>query len=293
MSLFLTDSFSVMSLGSIFVLISLGLYFTFGLLGLVNMLHGELMLLGAYFTFAVQQATGSPVIGFILAPIVVAMFGLLLERTIIRFFYDRILESLLATFGLSLIVRQAIQLLYSTVPRRVNDPLGGPFSVLGIGLPRWRLLIIAVDVLLIIAIQVLLSQSRFGIRARAVVRDPEFAGTMGINIGAIRAALFAMGAGLAGLAGSLMAPLSTLDPFFGLLFLVNAILVVILGGVGSFWGLVVAGFVLGGVLGILQFTVSTVVAQMLMLVVAGVGVRYRPLLVDLWLRHRPGVAKQY
>jgi branched-subunit amino acid ABC-type transport system permease component len=245
------------------------------------------MLLGAYFTFAVQQATGSPVIGFIFAPFVVAAIGLLLERTIIRFFYERILESLLATFGLSLIVRQAIQLFYSTVPRSVNDPLEGPFSVLGIGVPRWRLLIVAVDVLLIIAIRLLLSRSPFGIRARAAVQDPDFAATMGINVGAVRAGLFAIGAGLAGLAGSLMAPLRTLDPFFGLLFLVNAILVVILGGVGSFWGLVVAGVVLEGVLGILQFTVSTVIAQMLMLVVAGVGVRYRPFLVGLWLRHGP------
>ena len=293
MSLFLTNTFSVISLASIFVLVSLGLYFTFGLLGLVNMLHGELMLLGAYFTFAVQQATGSPVIGFILAPFVVAVIGLLLERTIIRFFYDRLLESLLATFGLSLIIRQAIQLFYSTVPRRVNDPLQGPFSVLGVGLPRWRLLIVAADVLLIIAIRVLLSRSRFGVRARAAVLDPDFAGTMGINVGAVRAGLFAIGAGLAGLAGALMAPLSTLNPFFGLLFLVNAILVVILGGVGSFWGLVVAGLVLGGVLGILQFSVSTVLAQMLMLVVAGVGVRYRPLLVELWLRYRPSHQPEY
>jgi urea transport system permease protein len=293
MSLFLTDSFSVISLASIFVLISLGLYFTFGLLGLVNMLHGELMLLGAYFAFAVQEATGSPVVGFIFAPLVVAVIGLVLERTIIRFFYDRILESLLATFGLSLIIRQAIQLFYSTVPRQVNDPLQGPFTVLGVGLPRWRLLIVAVDVLLIIGIRVLLSRSRFGVRARAAVQDPDFAGTIGINVGAVRAGLFAIGAGLAGLAGALMAPLSTLNPFFGLLFLVNAILVVILGGVGSFWGLVVAGLVLGGVLGILQFSVSTVLAQMLMLVVAAVGVRYRPLLVELWVRRRASHQLEY
>lgn len=280
MSDFLTNAFSVLSLGSIFVLIALGLHFTFGLLGLVNLAHGEFLLVGAYIAYAVQDATGSTVLGVVLAPFGAALLGLVIERSLLRFFYERPLDSLLATFGLSVIVRQGVQLLYSAVPRQVRDPLRGSFTLLDANIPRWRLLIVLVDVLVIAGASALLSRTRFGLRARASVRNAELAETMGIDVGLVRAALFTIGSGVAGLAGALLAPISTLDPQFGLLFLVNSFLVVILGGVGSLAGLVVGGLVLGGSLALLQLSIPTVLAQIVVLLIAVLGVRLRPWLLE-------------
>jgi urea transport system permease protein len=276
----LTNAFSVLSLASIFVLIALGLHFTFGLLGLVNLAHGEFLLVGAYVAYAVQQATGSTVAGVLLAPLGAALLAFVVERLFLRLFYERPLDSLLATFGLAVIVRQGVQLLYSSVPRQVRDPLRGSFTLFDINIPRWRLLILVVDVVLVVGIAALLSRTRFGLRARASVRNPVLAETMGIDVGWVRASLFALGSAVAGLAGALLAPISTLDPQFGLLYLVNAFLVVILGGVGSLTGLVVGGVVLGSSLALLQFVIPTVLAQIVVLVIAVLGVRLRPFLVE-------------
>jgi urea transport system permease protein len=276
----LTNAFSVVSLASVFVLIALGLHFTFGLLGLVNLAHGEFLLLGAYIAYAVQEASGSTVAGVVAAPFGAALIGLVVERALLRFFYERPLDSLLATFGLAVIIRQGVQLIYSAVPRQVRDPLRGSFDLFDVNIPRWRLLIVVVDVLLVAGIGALLSRTRFGLRARASVRNPELAETMGIDVGWVRAFVFAIGSGVAGAAGALMAPISTLDPEFGLLFLVNSFLVVILGGVGSLYGLVAGGVVLGCSLALLQFAIPTVLAQIVVLVIAVAGVRLRPFLVE-------------
>ena len=280
MSDLLTNAFSVVSLASIFILIALGLHFTFGLLGLINLAHGEFLLIGAYLAYAIQQATGSTVAGVLLAPIGAAAFGLAIERLLLRFFYERPLDSLLVTFGLALIVRQGVQLIYSSVPRQLRNPLRGAFTFFDVNIPKWRLLIVVVDVLLIVCISTLLSRTSFGLRARASVRNPVLAETMGVDVAWIRAALFAIGSGLAGLAGGLLAPISSLDPQFGLLFLVNAFLVVILGGVGSLGGLVLGGVMLGGSLALLQFVIPTVLAQIIVLVIAVLGVRLRPFLIE-------------
>lgn len=277
---FPTDSFNVIVLIAVFVLISLGLHFTFGLLNVVNLAHGEFLLIGAYTAFQVQETTGSVVLGIVLAPVAGAIVGLLMERGILRFLYDRPLDSLLATFGLAIITRQVVQLIYSANPRSVRDPIGGSFSVAGFNVPWWRLVVVIAAVGLVILVSVILARTVFGLHARATVRNPALAETMGINVGVMRAALFALGSAVAGLAGALLAPLNTLDPQFGLLFLVNSFLVVILGGQGSLRGLVVAAVVLGGSLSIMQFVISTVYAQIIVLVIAIVGVRLRPVLAE-------------
>ncbi len=275
----LTDLFSVVALMGVFVLIALGLHFTFGMLNLVNLVHGEFLLIGAYTAYSIERATGNVVLGMALAPVVAGAVALPMERGLLRFLYERPLDSLLATFGLAVIIRQTVQLAYSAVPRSVSDPLRGSFQVLGVNVPRWRLVIVVAVLLLILGMWLLLNRTPFGLRARATVRNPTLAATMGIDIGWMRAWMFVMGSAIAGLAGSLLAPINTLDPQFGLLFLVNSFLVVILGGQGSLAGLVVAGMVLGGSLSLLQFVIPTVFAQIVVLVIAVLGVRVRPLLV--------------
>lgn len=272
------DSFNVIVLAAVFVLVATGLHFTFGMLNVVNLVHGELILIGAYTTLQVQKATGNVVLGMALAPVVAALIGLAMERGVLRFLYDRPLDSLLATFGLSVIIRQVVQFTFSPNPQTVRNPIGGSFLLGGFNLPWWRLLIVVVTGLLVFGVIQFLQRSRFGLNARATVVNPVLAETMGINIGAVRAGLFMLGAAIAGLAGAMLAPISTLNPQFGLLFLVNSFLVVIIGGKGSLRGLVVAGALLGGTLAALQFVMSTVLAQILILAIAMIGVRVRPLL---------------
>jgi urea ABC transporter permease protein UrtB len=271
------DSFNVVVLAAVFVLVATGLHFTFGMLNVVNLVHGELILIGAYTALQFQRTTGNALFGIVLAPVVAGLVGVAIERGILRFLYDRPLDSLLATFGLSVIIRQVVQFIFSPNPQTVRAPIGGSFLLAGFNIPWWRLIIVLVTVGLMVGVIQFLQRSRFGLNARATVANPVLAETMGINTGAVRAGLFALGSGIAGLAGAMLAPISTLNPQFGLLFLVNSFLVVIIGGKGSLRGLVVAGIVLGGSLAALQFLMSTVLAQIVILVIAIVGVRVRPL----------------
>ena len=273
------DAFNIISLMSVFVLIALGLHFTFGMLGLVNLVHGELMLIGAYTAFVVGAAAGTTWAGVVAAPVVAGAVGLALERVVLRFLYHRPLDSLLATFGLAVIIRQTVQLLFSPNPRRVPDPLRGSIELFGINFPRWRLLVAVLVVALVVAVWAFLHRTGIGLRARAAVVNPDLAETVGLGVGRIRALLFVVGAAIAGLAGALLAPIQTIDPQFGLLFLVNSFLVVILGGPGSLGGLVASGVFLGGSLAVMQFYIPTVFAQIIVLVIAVVGVRLRPALV--------------
>lgn len=278
------DSFNVVSLVATFVLIAVGLHLTFGLLNIVNLVHGEFILIGAYATFELQDVLGGPVPAMIVAPFIAAAIGVVAERSVLRFLYRRPLDTLLATFGLSLLIRQAVQLIYSANPRQVVDPIGGSFEVGGFNVPWWRFVLVLVTITVVVALLAAL-RTRVGVRWRATVANPDRAETLGVHTGRGRTAMFGLGCGLAGLAGAVLAPLNTLNPQFGTRFLINSFLVVILGGQGSLGGLTGAAIVLGGMLGVLQFHISTVYAQILVLLVAVMATRLRPLVAEQ-LRNR-------
>ena len=276
------DAFNVVVLAAVFILAAIGLHFTFGMLNVVNLVHGELILIGAYTAFQVQRMTGNVLLGMALAPVVAGVVGVAMERGVLRFLYDRPLDSLLATFGLAVIIRQVVQLIFSPNPQTVRDPIGGSFVVGGFNIPWWRLVIVVATAAVVFGVSQLLMRTSFGLHARATVVNPVLAETTGIHTGLVRAGVFALGSAIAGLAGAMLAPISTLNPQFGLLFLVNSFLVVIIGGKGSLRGLVLAGIVLGGSLAVLQFMTSTVFAQIVILAIAIIGVRVRPLLGLAW-----------
>ncbi len=240
-------------------------------------MHGEFILVGAYTAYQVQEWTGSSLLGMAIAPFVAAALGAFSEFILIRRLYLRPLDTLLVTFGLSLIIRQGIQLIYTANPKRVDDPISRSIEVVGFNVPLWRLVLV-IAALTLVASWLLLNETSLGVRWRAAVANPELAEVMGFSRNSARTSLFAVGCGVAGLAGALLAPLNTLSPQFGLRFLINSFLVVILGRPGSFKGMIIAAFVLGGSLGILQFHVSTVYAQMIVLLVAIVATRLRPLM---------------
>ena len=280
------DSFNVVVLAAVFILVAIGLHFTFGMLNVVNLVHGEFILIGAYTALQIERTTGNVLLGMALAPVVAGALGVVIERGVLRFLYDRPFDSLLATFGLAVIIRQVVQLIFSPNPQTVRDPIGGSIVLAGFNIPWWRLVIVIVTGVVVVGVSQFLLRTGFGLHARATVVNPVLAETTGIPTGFVRACLFAIGSAIAGLAGAMLAPISTLNPQFGLLFLVNSFLVVIIGGKGSLRGLILAGIVLGGSLAVLQFVTTTVFAQIIILAIAIIGVRVRPVLGSAWDERR-------
>jgi branched-chain amino acid transport system permease protein/urea transport system permease protein len=275
------DSFNVVVLMGTYVLVALGLHYSFGLLGIVNLAHGEFLLIGAYTAFWVHQETGSVLLGMALAPVVAGAVGLVAERLVLRRLHARVLDTLLATFGLALLIRQGVQYLFSPNPRNVPDPVGGSFTLWTFNIPYWRGVLVLVAVVAVAGSALVLTRTDLGLRWRATVRNADLAETLGIGTVRARATLFAVGSGVAGLAGAVLAPLSSVTPQFGIRFLVPAFLVVILGGQGSLRGLVVAGVLLGGALGVMQFHLSTVNSQMIVIVLAILAIRVRDRAIEM------------
>jgi branched-chain amino acid transport system permease protein len=280
------DSFNVVVLAAVFILVAIGLHFTFGMLNVVNLVHGEFILIGAYTALQIERTTGNVLLGMALAPVVAGALGVVIERGVLRFLYDRPFDSLLATFGLAVIIRQVVQLIFSPNPQTVRDPIGGSIVLAELNIPWWRLVIVIVTGVVVVGVSQFLLRTGFGLHARATVVNPALAETTGVPTGFVRACLFAIGSAIAGLAGAMLAPISTLNPQFGLLFLVNSFLVVIIGGKGSLRGLILAGIVLGGSLAVLQFVTTTVFAQIIILAIAIIGVRVRPVLGSAWEERR-------
>jgi len=269
------DAFAVVALAATWVLVALGLHLTFGMLGVVNLAHGEFLLVGAYVVLVIHGATGSVVLGMLLAGPVAALVGAALDVAVLRRLRERLMDSLLATFGAAVVLRQGIQLLAGPNPRAVRDPIAQSLTVGGVIVPGWRLVIVVVTAILVMALSLLLRATPTGLRWRGVAGNARLATTLALDVDRHRTTMFAVGCGIAGTAGALLAPISTLSPQFGTRFLVPAFLVVILGGAGSLRGLVRTGIVLGGALGGLQFLVDGISAQIIVILIAVVLLRAR------------------
>jgi len=255
------DAFAVVSLAATWVLVALGLHLTFGLVGIVNLAHGSFLLVGAYVALAVHGAGGTAAAAGLAAVVVTALLGAVMDIGLLRRLQARPLDTLLATFGVGIVLQQAVRLLAGPNPQAVPDPIGRRLEFAGMIVPGWRLLIVLSTVAIVVVLQVLIMRTRTGVRWRAVAGAPELAIAIGIDARRTRTVIVAVGSGLAGLAGALLAPLSSLTPQYGTRFLVPAFLVVLLGRPGSLGGLVVAGVVLGGSLAAAQFVIGPVTAE--------------------------------
>jgi len=254
--------FNGISLGSILLLISIGLAFSFGLMRVINMAHGEFILIGAYTTYFCQEFLASWVmpengassgIFFILsifmAFLIAGLCGLILEKTIIRYLYGRPLDTLLATWGIGLIIQQVARSYDSrNVPVTAPDWLSGSYQVPGFRffmLPYPRLFIIVVAIICVAGVYFYLYRTANGRRTRAVMQNREIAATMGIATRNIDGLTFALGAGLAGIAGSAITLLGQIGPQLGTSYIVDSFMVVVLGGVGSIPGAILSAFSIG------------------------------------------------
>ncbi|HYG87332.1 MAG TPA: branched-chain amino acid ABC transporter permease [Azospirillum sp.] len=254
-----------------------GLAVVFGLIGVVNMGHGAFLTLGAYFTWAATQAGLPFLLAVLVSALAVGAVGLLLEIALIRHFYDRPFETLLLTWGMFLIITELIKIAFGTDFRNIASPLPGTLSLGDLQIPAYRLVVSLFTILLLLGLGLLLFRTSMGLRVRALVQQQESAALLGLNIALLYRQVFTLGAALAGLAGALISPMLSIDPYIGNVFLVRSFFVVTLGGLGQILGgTVVGSFIIGGSETLFALFSSQVVAQTIVFVLAIVLLRFRP-----------------
>ena len=220
-------------LGATLALSALGLTIIYGVMGVVNLAHGEFLMLGAYGMALLSPLVG-PWVALVLTPVLVGLIGAVADRTLIRWLYHDPVKSMLGTFGLSLVLSQLVQLLEGPGLRYVGVPLSGSVSIgFGEHFPLWRVFLIAAALIVGIGLMVWFSRSATGLKMRTTTVDPEIAASLGMNVSRVNAIAFAVGTALAGLGGALIAPLDSVYPTMGVAYLVPAFLVVILAGLSS------------------------------------------------------------
>ena len=272
------------SLGSVLLLAAVGLAVTFGVMGVINMAHGEMLMIGAYTTFVVQQLMPGAIEYslFVAVPaafLVTGFLGICLERSVIRVLYGRPLETLLATFGISLMLQQAVRSIFSPLNQPVVTPdwMSGFYEVNGaLSLTYNRLYIIGFCLLVFVALLLVLRMTSLGLQMRAVTQNRPMASSMGINTGWVDAMTFGLGSGIAGIAGVALSQLTNVGPNLGQAYIIDSFMVVVFGGVGNLWGTFVGAMVLGVVNKVLEPATGAVVAKILVLVFIVLFIQRRP-----------------
>ncbi|HEY3079967.1 MAG TPA: urea ABC transporter permease subunit UrtB [Chloroflexota bacterium] len=281
MSIYLLQAFNGLSVGSILLLISLGLTFSFGLMNVINMAHGEMIMIGAYVAYVLQLLAGPD--GFALAVpaafLVAGGVGYLLEIGLIRHLYGRPLDTLLATWGVGLVLQQGARGLFGAQNVQVIAPSwlnGGLLVAEGLLLPYKRLFIIGLVAACVAAIYGYLSRTAAGRRLRAVMQDRSMAAALGVATRRVDALTFAIGSGLAGVAGCALALLGPIGPALGTYYIVDAFMVVILGGVGQLVGTLAAALLIGGFNTAFEFGSTASLGKVFVLALVVAFLQWRP-----------------
>lgn len=265
-----------LTLISILMLIGLGLAVIFGLMGVINNAHGEFVTVGAFSVSIVQSVGGSFWMALLVAPLIGALFGWIMERSLIRFLYTRPLDTILATTGLSLIIQQGLQLIFGAGPQKVIAPMDVSVDLFGASYPVYRLVLIALSILIVAACHILLQRTRFGLDLRTVIQNRQMAESLGIDTKRIYSIAFCAGTALAAVAGVLIAPLTAVVATMGVNYLARSFFVVIVGGAGSVMGVVAGSTVVGGLESLLNYVIPATISQALVLIMAIIIVRFRP-----------------
>ncbi len=275
------------SLGSVLLLAAIGLAITFGVMGVINMAHGEMVMLGAYTTFAVQEVIRSSaphlfdyslLVAVPLAFVVSGSIGIIMERGLIRFLYGRPLETLLATWGVSLILQQTVRTIFGPTNREVGNPswMSGAFEI-GEMVITWNRLWIVVFAAAVFAILYLvINRSPMGLEMRAVTQNRRMAGAMGIKTSWVDAMTFGLGSGIAGIAGVALSQIDNVSPNLGQSYIIDSFLVVVFGGVGNLWGTLVGAMSLGVANKFLEPYTGAVLGKILVLVLIILFIQKRP-----------------
>jgi urea transport system permease protein len=279
--------FSGVSLGSILLLAALGLAITYGLLGVINMAHGEMIMIGAYATFVTQQLVRSyapgwlewyPVFAVPLAFLSAALVGMALERSVIRWLYGRPLETLLATWGISLFLIQLVRQIFGAQNVEVGNPswMSGGIEFTNLTLPYNRIVIIGFALVVLVAMWLVLARTRLGLFVRGVTQNRTMASCVGVNTGRVDMLAFGLGSGIAGLAGCALSQVGNVGPELGQSYIIDSFMVVVLGGVGQLAGTVYAALGLGVASKLLEPYIGAVPTKILVLVLIIAFIQKRP-----------------
>jgi urea transport system permease protein len=275
------------SLGSVLLLAAVGLAITFGQMGVINMAHGEMVMIGAYTTFVVQELirTRAPglfdaslFIAIPLAFVIAGAIGVAIERSIIRFLYGRPLETLLATWGLSLILQQAVRSVFGPSNREVGTPswMSGAFELGGLSLTYNRVVIVLFSLAVFAALLLVLRRTSLGLQVRAVTQNRSMAASMGIRTDRIDALTFGLGSGVAGIAGVALSQIDNVSPNLGQSYIIDSFMVVVFGGVGNLWGTLVGALSLGVANKFLEPYAGAVLGKIILLVAIILFIQKRP-----------------
>ena len=261
---------------SIFALIALGLAVIYGMMGILNLAHGELFMIGAFSVWFTLHQGGPFWLGLVMAPLVAASVGALLERGILRFLRERVLDTLLATWGISVFLREGVRAIFGNDTKTIISPLEGSIHIGSLTYPVYYLFVILMTGVVIVCVFLFFRSTEIGIKARAVLQNQDAAAVLAIHIGKMRTISFALGAALAGLAGAIMSPLIGVYPSMGLKFVVQSFLAIILGGVGGIGGALVGSGVIGGLQSFLTFIMAPVIGTTITLGLVIIILCFRP-----------------
>ena len=268
-----------LSIGSILLLVALGLSIIYGSMGIINLAHGEFVMLGAYSAWLFQTYFGLGLLAsLVLIFVVVAAIGWIIERFVLSLLNNRPLDTILATWGVGIMLQQGVRLLVGSELRYVQLPpsLSDSMDVFGLSVSSYRVFLFGVTLALFAATWLLLNRTTMGMKLRAIMQDRSVAASFGINAKRVYGLTFAYGAGLAGLAGALVSPLKSVSPDMGTGYVIDAFMVVVLGGVQSLAGTVASAFILGELSGAIAFLQNDTVAKALVLLAIVVLIRFRP-----------------
>ncbi|MFZ2526345.1 MAG: urea ABC transporter permease subunit UrtB [Rhodococcus sp. (in: high G+C Gram-positive bacteria)] len=274
--------FTGLSIGSILLLAALGLSLTFGQMGVINMAHGEFIMAGSYTAYVVQQVVSaagvSLLISLLVGFLVGGVMGVLLEVTLIRRMYHRPLDTLLVTFGVGLLLQQAARDIFGAPAVNVVSPqwLTGGVEILGAVIPKTRLFILALAVVCVVALIVTMKHTPMGRRIRAVVQNRDLAETVGISSRRTDITTFFIGSGLAGLAGVALTLIGSTSPTIGQSYLIDAFLVVVIGGLGRIEGAVIAAIALGLLNSFIEYSTTASIAKVIVFGIIVVFLQIRP-----------------
>ena len=271
----LTIVVSVLASMATLLLISVGLAVIFGLMRVINLAHGEFLMLGAYAVLVAARNGVSLWIAIPLAALAVGIFGLVVERLLIRPLYGRILDTLLATWGLSLVLVQAVSVAFGPATNGIGTPLGS-VRVGGYSFSQYSLVLIVTAVVTLAAVYALFTRTPYGIMARAAIQNPAMARALGIDTARMNMLTFGIGSALAGLAGALLAPVAGVVPSFGQAFIAHAFMTVIVGGPDVITGTSAAAGLLGGSYSLVSYLTTPFIGQAALLVIAIVLLRVMP-----------------
>ena len=257
-------------------LIVLGLAMVFGLLGVMNMAHGEFVMLGAYSAYVVQSLGLNFIWAIPISILVCVVVGWLMEWTIIRHLYNRPFDTLLATWGVAILIRKGIEAIFSRDYKSVDQVMPGTIDILGITYPSYRLILIAIIIFLFVTLFAWYQKSKTGLRIRAMVQNPDLASAVGIDTARLSTVTFIIGVSFAGLAGVLLAPLVRVEPYIGLDYLLSSFFILIVGGLGTLEGLLIGSAVIGGSDALISTIFDKTAGYLSVLLLS---------ILFLWLRH--------